>query len=384
MVFAFRKRESQLKAVPSDSSIIAAPPSTQWERWIWRATVALALAWRVIWLDGKPPHFDEGVNGAFVDAMTRQGFYHYEPGNFHGPLHFYLLFVAQTLLGRHIWALRLPVALISTGCVAMLYAFRPYFGRRACQWAALAMALSPGMVFYGRYAIHESSLLLFIMLAVSGLLGLWHSGERRFLWAAALGATGAILTKETYIIHIAAALLTLPALLLLECFSNSTPLSFSRSQWTWPDLGTITAVCAGLIFFFYTGGFLDPFFRSDLWETFSLWFATSNGAAPWHEKPWFYWLELLSRYEWPALLGLAASAFVIAPGRPRLIRAVAIYGLGALAAYSLIPYKTPWCLIVLMWPFHLFFGLAIERAVSGLDKWVAGTAAAGLLAYSLG
>ncbi len=43
----------------------------------------------------KPPHFDEGINGWFVDQMRKNGFYRYDPTNYHGPLHFYILFLAQ-------------------------------------------------------------------------------------------------------------------------------------------------------------------------------------------------------------------------------------------------------------------------------------------------
>ena len=53
-----------------------------------------------------------------------------------------------------------------------MLAFRRYFAERVCQLAALAMAVSPGMVFYGRYAIHESGLVFFMMLMVWGLIGL--------------------------------------------------------------------------------------------------------------------------------------------------------------------------------------------------------------------
>ena len=41
----------------------------------------------------KPPHFDEGINGWFVDQMMRTGYYKYDPSNYHGPLHFYVLFL---------------------------------------------------------------------------------------------------------------------------------------------------------------------------------------------------------------------------------------------------------------------------------------------------
>ena len=40
---------------------------------------------------------------------------------------------------------------------------------RVCHIAALAMAVSPAFVFYGRYAIHETELLFFLMLAAWGL-----------------------------------------------------------------------------------------------------------------------------------------------------------------------------------------------------------------------
>ena len=67
------------------------------------------------------------------------------------------------------------------------------------------MAISPGFIFYGRYSIHEVWLLLFSMLFVLGLLGLWRFGTRGYLWCVGVGVAGMILTKETYIIHIGCA-----------------------------------------------------------------------------------------------------------------------------------------------------------------------------------
>src|SRR5258708_231923 len=103
--------------------------------WISAAILVLALAIRIAWLDIKPAHFDEGVNGWFVDQITHQGFYHYDPTNFHGPFHFYVLFLAQTLFGRSIWVLRLPIVLVSTACVGLVLAFRRHFGESVCQVA---------------------------------------------------------------------------------------------------------------------------------------------------------------------------------------------------------------------------------------------------------
>ena len=352
--------------------------------WLDAAIIALALALRLAALDLKPVHFDEGVNGWFVDQMTTKGFYHYDPGFFHGPLHFYVLFAALRLLGREAWALRLPVALVSTLCVAMVLAFRSFLSARASRFAALAMAISPGCVFYGRYAIHESWLVLFLLLTAWGLAGLWHKGKRVHLWAAGMGLTGMILTKETYAIHSVAFALALPALLAWERVSPSAPAPFGGRHWTNFDFDRVAIVATCLIFFFYTGGLLDWSSLPGLWQTFARWGHIGLAGESGHEKSWHYFLELITRYEWPALVGLLASVGLVWRGTNRLARYLAIYGCGALTAYSLIAYKTPWCVISLLWPFHLIFGHTVDRLIRALDAWTARTVAGVVCAYSLG
>src|ERR1700740_2299725 len=115
----------------------------------------LAALVRLAYLDIKPPHFDEGINGWFCDQMVKTGFYKYDPTNYHGPLHFYVLLLSQTLFGRSLWALRLPVVLVSIASFWLTLKFEPFVGRTVSRLAALAMAVSPGFVFYGRYSIHE-------------------------------------------------------------------------------------------------------------------------------------------------------------------------------------------------------------------------------------
>src|ERR1700737_2135821 len=174
-----------------------------WQTWLaetgstpW-VIIGLAVFLRFFLLGVKPPHFDEGINGWFVDQMIKNGFYKYDPTNYHGPLHFYVLWLSQTLFGRNLWALRLPVVLVSISCVWLTLKFEPFVGRTVSRLAALAMAVSPGFVFYGRYSIHEVWLLLFTMLFFYGLFGLWKFGTANYLWCAGMGLTGMILSKET-------------------------------------------------------------------------------------------------------------------------------------------------------------------------------------------
>ena len=112
--------------------------------------ILLATLLRLWALDLKPAHFDEGINGWFVDQMKASGFYHYDPENYHGPLYFYVLFVFLSLLGRNLWALRLPAVLASIASVWMALRFDRFFGSTAARLGALALAVSPAAVFYGR------------------------------------------------------------------------------------------------------------------------------------------------------------------------------------------------------------------------------------------
>src|SRR5207245_82749 len=191
--------------------------ATDWIPWL---IIGLGALLRFFLLGIKPPHFDEGINGWFVDQMMKTGFYKYDPTNYHGPLHFYVLLLSQTLFGRNVWALRLPVVLVSISCVWLAFKFEPLVGRTESRIAALAMAVSPGFVFYGRYSIHEVWLVLFSMLFILGLLGLWKFGAGEYLWCAGMGVAGMILTKETYIIHFACAALAIAVVIVSSALSR--------------------------------------------------------------------------------------------------------------------------------------------------------------------
>ncbi|PYJ72904.1 MAG: hypothetical protein DME72_07095, partial [Verrucomicrobia bacterium] len=56
---------------------------TGWTPWL---ILGFAVFLRFFLLGIKPPHFDEGINGWFVDQMVKNGFYRYDPTNYHGPL----------------------------------------------------------------------------------------------------------------------------------------------------------------------------------------------------------------------------------------------------------------------------------------------------------
>jgi uncharacterized protein (TIGR03663 family) len=324
------------------------------------AILGAAVVLRVWLIELKPAHFDEGVNGWFVDQMTANGYYRYDPNNFHGPLHFYAVFLAQTLLGRALWVLRLPTIIAGVLCVWAMLRYRDFFGTTVARISALALAISPAFVFFSRSSIHESWQALFSILLLHSLLGLWQSGERGHLRTCAFAITGLILTKETYILHLGCFALAIPVLWLWQKVVPSRPeWPVARQQWTRQDL----LVCVGMslfaIVFFYSGTFQDFAALRGLYETFAVWFRTGVEQGG-HEKPSFdlvgklnyYWVALMARYEWPALVGLLACVRLLFPCDARL-RYIAIMACGILGAYSIIPYKTPWCVVSIIWPLYL-------------------------------
>jgi uncharacterized protein (TIGR03663 family) len=355
---------------PSNSTAEAAPEvfrqARSWfantvnaDRSLW-LIVGTAAVLRVLLLGIKPPHFDEGINGWFVDQMVKTGFYRYDPTNYHGPLHFYILFLSQTLFGRNVWALRMPVVLGSIFCVYLTTRFEPLIGRTTARLAAVAMAVSPAFVFYGRYSIHEVWLLLFSMLFVLGLLGLRRFGTATYLWCTTMGLTGMILTKETYIIHVGCAAIAAVVLLVSHAITPLPDFKPARQRWAYLDLAVASATAIALIVFFYSGTFFNWDGLKGLYQSFDAWFKTgSNGNG--HEKRPYYWLMLIARYEAPVLAGLIMCG-LCQQLKSFALRYLAIYGVGTLAAYSIVAYKTPWCIISIVWPFLFLFAAMLPLA----------------------
>ena len=336
--------------------------------WVPWMIIGLGAFLRFFLLAIKPPHFDEGINGWFVDQMVKNGFYKYDPTNYHGPLHFYVEFLFQTLLGRNVWALRLPVVLVSILCVWLTLKFEPFVGRTAVRVAAIAMAVSPGFVFYGRYSIHEVWLVLFSMLFILGLLGLWKFGTSNYLWCAVMGLAGMILTKETYIVHIGCAVIAAGVCHVSNSLSRVPDARRARQTWSYIDLTVTCGVAIAVIVFFYSGTFFHWHGVKDIFNAYAAWFQTGHEGHG-HEKPWYYWLKLMAPsfhisradcfgYELPALAGLVLCLFCLRLKNISL-RYLAIYGVGTLMAYSIVHYKTPWCVISIIWPFLFIFGAAL-------------------------
>ncbi|RYZ87716.1 MAG: hypothetical protein EOP06_12230, partial [Proteobacteria bacterium] len=179
--------------------------SKEKRRWLFVSLLffACALFLRFAMLDNKPIHFDESINMWFVKRIWEDGFFKYDPTNYHGPLYFYLVQFAQLFTGFDFISTRLVSSVFSFGSVVLLW-FGPSQNRTAFRFAALLMLLSPGMGFYGRSGIHEATFVFFQILTFMAVHFLIEKDMRKFWLAAVAGLLGMMALKETFVILILA------------------------------------------------------------------------------------------------------------------------------------------------------------------------------------
>jgi 4-amino-4-deoxy-L-arabinose transferase-like glycosyltransferase len=261
------------------------------------------------------------------------------------------------------------------GIVAVVILHRRFIGQAAV-WAGAIIALSPGFIFYSRYAIHES---LFILTQVVFSYGFFLWWERRNLRAVCLmvGAIVAMIaTKETFFIFFGTWFIAVFATdISLKMFPSLLPAPYRlKEQEREPlDPGDIWAVISlgvVVLIFLFTGFLMYMHGAIDMVTAMTAWTKTGV-ASTGHEKPFYFWLQILTTYEWSFLGALVLSpiAFLVANRNGRVL---ILSGIGIWIAYSIIPYKTPWLVLNILWLIAVALGVMIADGTALLRKWKIG------------
>ncbi|HEY0406966.1 MAG TPA: glycosyltransferase family 39 protein, partial [Pyrinomonadaceae bacterium] len=120
------------------------------------------------------------------------------------------------------------------------------------------------------------------------------------------------------------------------------------------------ALFATVAVIFYSSFFTNAKGVSDAFETFNIWTKTGmkDHTSPWHEFRYAKWLAA----EESPLVFLGGAGILVALWRAssRVVVALALWALGIVAAYSLIPYKTPWLMLSFIAPLAIIGGYAVE------------------------
>ena len=362
------------------------------------AILAVACVLRLYDLNLVPLHHDEGVNGNFLVRLVRDGAYRYDPENYHGPTLYYfsaiipwiikLLFgsAARDNYGLTTFMIRLVPVVFGIGTIGLVFLLRRRLGTVATLGAALLLAVSPGAVYLSRYFIHETLFVFFTLAIVVACVRFYDERNPAYLIPAAASAALLFATKETAMISLGVLIIALFLTLLYAHFNRKvlthTPPRRSRSKNSTNPLSEIVSEMGGrstlignvviaLIVFqvvyllFYSSFFQNYQGIYDSLQTFAVWTKTGRTA---HVHPPTMYIVWLFRQEGPLLiLGAIGAVFAVLKPKNPLALFCALWSFGLIAAYSLIPYKTPWLVLNFIIPLALIAGYALQ-AIYEMDR----------------
>lgn len=366
-------------------------------RWLAFALLLVAggaLALRLPRLDRRPMHHDEAVNAIVLQGLWERGVYRYNPDEYHGPALHYATLPFVGLSGEkdfdHLSERTLRHVSVAAGLalLLLLWLLRDALGPASTLIAAVLLALSPAMVFYSRYFIHEMLLVCFTLLFLGSA---WrYLQTTRPAWAAAAGAGLGLMhaTKETFVITLAAMGLAGAGVVAWTRWRDPERRG-ERPERNLRHLALALGVAASVSLILFTSFFTHLRGPLDSLATYLPWLKRAGGHST-HIHPWYYYFERLFWYQaargpfWTeALIGLLAVAGLAASltGRglgdtpPRFARFVAGFAVTCTTAYCLIPYKTPWCLLNFLLPMILLAAIGaaalVRWAGRGPRGWVA-------------
>jgi len=334
----------------------------------------------------KPLHHDEGVNGLFLMRLFRDGVYRYDPANYHGPTLYYFTLAPALLLGLNTVALRAATALFGVATVWLLLRLRRYIGSPGALTASALVAVSPGAVYYSRYFIHETPFVFFTLGLVVSLFRFYEERRVLHLMLASISAALLFATKETAIISVA---VLGTAFVCTRMYfkigmahregEGEQPRSPEKEPAERPAptarprrLAVLLLIAPGLfalVFILFYSSFLTNLKGiTDALKAFEFWARTGTEN---HVREWYIYLWWLAQEEaWVLALGVLGGVIALWGAGNRFAVFAALWAFGLLAAYSLIPYKTPWLALNFIIPLAIASGYAVS-VIYGKNRLIA-------------
>jgi len=364
---------------------------------------AVAAAFRIPQISVRPVHGDEANQAVKTGILYDTGKYAYDPHEHHGPTLYYAALPVLYLCGvpsfeaSSIVHYRVVPLFFGLLLILLLWPMRKALGGWATLWAALFLAISHPFIFYSRYYVQEMLLVCFVQAVLAA--GWWFIRRPTLPRAAVLGLCLGLVhaTKETSIVIAFAMVGAIVLTVIYSRLRDKVPFKAAWDQVASPRMSGLLLVTA-LVAIGISVALFSSFFTHwrgplDSILTYTGYFsrAEGTGSSGVHDKPWYYYLSLLAYVyrqagprwtEGPALfaglLGLIAVLVVRLPGKNGEDREAAqsvlfrrfllFYTLITVVVYSVIPYKTPWNLLVFYHGILLIAGVG-TAALIHVARW---------------
>lgn len=312
-----------------------------------------AIFSRLAFLDLRPLHHDEGVNYFFAKNVIN-GTYRYNPLNYHGPFYFFLIAFSFLVLGISEFSLRLPAAVFGILIVIFPLIFNWIFGRKVKNsfFASVFLLLSPSLMFFSRYSIHEVSFVFFSVLSVYLFSLIIEKRNLSYMPFLAFSIAMLFAIKETVVVF-----LFILGVMLIVNFRDVKKIELRKKDFF------LLLFSLFLFVFMYVIFFTNLFSYAGIGNSvkaFLPWIKRGI-EEPGHQKPFYYYFWLL-RYELPVfMLAIVAIIVVIsASGFKKIFsRNIVLWFVLSFLIYSFIPYKTPWLVINISVPICILASLGL-------------------------
>ena len=229
----------------------------------------------------------------------------------------------------------------------------------------------------------------------------WNEGKPIYLLLAAASASLTFATKETAFISFGTMLIAVVCVWIWRkiwsgdknSWSEPVELTFGNFRRAFGDRNNALLLCALsiIVFAFVWVLFFSSFFTNDEGfrasiQAYDLW--TKTGTKDHTQNGFFAYLKWGYQIEAPLLvLGALGTLIAFWKAKHRFAMFAGLWAFGLMAAYTLIPYKTPWLAINFFMPMAIVAGYGINELANSKQIWQRGLAAFlaavafGVLAY---
>ncbi len=363
----------------------------------------LALGIRTYSLDARPMHTDEAVQSVKFGQLLETGQYEYDPRHFHGPTLYYLALPVAWFCDQENLpqideiTVRLVSAFFGSTLILSLFWLRDGLGPVGTVLAGAFITLSPAMVYYSRYYIQEPLLIAFTSFALA--CGWRCYRNPKITWGVATGVSVGLMhaTKESSLISLFGFGVTLTVCWITARRTQKEGCSIFKNlnMRRVIRLGLSALGAAAFVSAAFYSSFLTNF--SGIVDAIISPFVYSLKSG--HEKPFYYYIGLLSGFE--GGLGISASEagiviFALAAAivsvrekwlmtpTGKLRRFLAFFTLVLLFIYSLLSYKTPWLVLSLLLGLALMAGSGLQALYDRCRKPAQRLGITALLVIALG
>ncbi len=324
------------------------------------AVIITAALIRLYNLSLPPLFFDESIHATILKSLFN-GNYKYDPA-YHGPLLYYLLSLPVYTLGENEFSLRIlpAIAGIIVSVIPLLYG--RYIGDEAAIISSLLVAVSPVIVNYSRFCRSDVFQLLLTALFAYFIFRYLENVKERGL--------NEVRFKNT--VYLVAAFICLALFAALkETFYPFAAIFMLFFLFDIKKFRPGDLLASFVVFLLVYAAFYTNFFTYTAPLTNFSEFPAVKAVSYWKYQhdvariagPWYYYIELILLYDFPALImaAFAVSLIIIKRDKSEFTSFIAFWFFASLIFFSYMQEKVPWLAVHVLFPMYILAGIGISK-----------------------